>query len=395
MKSSFCYTTLSLIISGCLFSTASYAQKPVEETATSTTIRAVNKVGGFVANISAYTSNITPYKVSFISGKAGALGASLGVVNTLTKIIVDASIEAQCQSTESNDQLENYCETPPSFVQDKFCIANTDNVNKSDIQVLITDIIVPRSNNGIQPQQNINVPHGSEACISIPKEVGNVSVVNGKNQMVVDRVLPIDFFSGNYGMVIKNGKPWLKKKAPRAFYNMTLAHKACYSIMLNSSFDLDGGVRKCMDKLANGDRAKRAELEKIFTITMDHADYQEVTRTLKKRDLNDFLRHAVYHQKHPSNPDIFVLSGTLMIDDNTYATIEPMDIFRENGELLLPDSIAVYKINTTPRNAPNLLGESSAPDPAVIVDTNSGPLDFATATPVDNNIPGRVESIDF
>ncbi|EHV5552743.1 hypothetical protein K5N70_001221 [Vibrio vulnificus] len=150
-----------------------------------------------------------------------------------------------------------------------------------------------------------------------------------------------------------------------------------------------------MDKLANGDRAKRTELEKIFTITMEHADYQEVTRTLKKRDLNDFLRHAVYHQKHPSNPDIFVLSGTLMINDNTYAAIEPMDIFRENGELLLPERIAVYKINTTPRNAPNLLGESSAPDPRVIVDTNSGSLDFATATPVDNNIPSGVGTIDF
>ncbi|MFG0607492.1 hypothetical protein ACF8CX_17535 [Vibrio mimicus] len=395
MKTSLNKTKLSLIIAGCIFSTASYAQKPVEETASSTTIRAVNKAGGFLANVSAYTSNITPYKVTLISGKAGALAASLSVLDKITDIIVEATIEAQCQSTESDDQLENYCETPPSFIQNKFCIANTDNVNKKDIQVLITDTVVPLSHIGITPQQKINVPHGSEACISVPREVGNISVVNAERMLIVDRVLPVDFFSGHYGMVIKNGKPWLKQKAPKAFYNMTLAHKACYSIMLNSSFDLDGGVRKCLDQISDGNRNKRAELEKIFTISMDHANYQDVTHTLKKRDLNDFLRNAVYHQKHPSNPDLFVLSGTFMIDDNTYATIKPMDVPRINGELSLPDSIAVYKINTTPKNAPNRLNESSALTPAVIVDTKSGSLNFATAIPVDNSLPGGFEPIDF
>lgn len=128
---------------------------------------------------------------------------------------------------------------------------------------------------------------------------------------------------------------------------------------------------------------------------MAHADYQDVTHTLKKRDLNDFLRNAIYRQEHPSDPDLFVLSGTFMIDDNTYATIKPMDVPRINGELSLPDSIAMYKINTTPRNAPNFYNESSSSDTAVIVDTKSGPLNFATAIPVDNGLPGGFEPIDF
>lgn len=395
MKTSLNKTKLSLIIAGCIFSTASYAQKPVEETVSSTTIRAINKAGGFLANVNAYASNITPYRVTLISGKAGALAASLSVLNKITNIIVEATIEGQCQSTESYDRLENYCETPPSFIQNKFCIANTDNVNQNDIQVLVTDTAVPISHKDVTPQQEINVPHGSEVCISVPKDVGNISVANAEKQLIVDRVLPVDFYSGHYGMVIKNGKPWLKQKAPKAFYNMNLAHKACYSIMLNSSFDLDGGVRKCLDQISDGNRNTRAELEKIFTISMAHADYQDVTHTLKKRDLNDFLRNAIYHQEHPSDPDLFVLSGTFMIDDNTYATIKPMDVPRINGELSLPDSIAVYKINTTPKNAPNFYNESSSSDTAVIVDTKSGPLNFATAIPVDNGLPGGFEPIDF
>ncbi|GLQ74824.1 hypothetical protein [Vibrio penaeicida] len=392
MKDKLNKITLSLLCSGLIFSGVTYAQKPVEETATATTIRAVNKAGGFVANVGAYTSNFTPYKVNFVSGKAGAFGAVLGVVDKLTTIFVEMAIDAECKSNTSYDRNENVCEVPPSFRQDNFCIANTDNVNNRSIRVYISDYVTPLSINTRNPEA-VEIGHGEEACFSVAKEVGSLAVVNGNNEVVFDRVMPKDFYSGNYGLVIKNGKPWLKQKRSRKIYNITLAHKLCYNIMINHSFDMDNGVRKCMDRVSGGNPA---QVEKYFTNTMQHADYQDVKSNilLKTRDLNDFLANAVYHQKDPSNPDLFLMSGTLMIDDNTYAHIEPVDVPMVNGSLSLPDSINVYKINTTPRNAPNFLDETSMPDAPVVLDSASGPLDFATAKPVSNNT-GTITPIDF
>lgn len=346
---------IPIIVSGCMFSGVAYSAGESDWAGTS--FEVVKTGGESAGKIFAYSSGVRPYSVGAASGPAAAAAAVGSVIAKVTDIIVDKHIDKQCKSQDSHNVNESLCETPPDFIKNMFCIANTDNVNRSAVRIEF-DTNHP-SPEGLwafdkdSERELINLKHNEQVCIPKPKRLGIVSVSPLYGQATAHRLMPIDFYSGEYGAIVKNGKLHMKQKRSKTTQNDIPGYKYCKDIMMHyNGLDTDRAIKSCKARLMEQNPSVNPKVfDRIFTKTMESVDYQDINRIVDKPTLQEILRNVAYYKKGGSNKNKIYMSGSFMLDGSHYVYVEETALDVKDGKVIYPTSISLKLIKTKPYNS--------------------------------------------